>query len=98
MARLCHDLQTLCGQHMALLGAPEDLDRYLFLLHAPGSGYGGLEHRWSSSNVCARENLPVRADSEVSEGYRTLLGLLSHEYFHLWNVKRMNEARCIHAL
>lgn len=89
MARLCHDLQTLCGRHMALLGAPRDLDRYLFLLHSPGSGYGGLEHRWSSSNVCARENLPVRSDDEVNEGYRTLLGLLSHEYFHLWNVKRM---------
>ncbi len=89
MARLCHDLATLCGEHMALLARPSDLDRYLFLLHAPGSGYGGLEHRWSSSLVCARENLPPRSDSDVSEGYRTFLGLVSHEYFHLWNVKRM---------
>ena len=93
MARLCHDLQTLCEQHMSLLGVPQDLDRYVFLLHAPGEGYGGLEHRWSSSNVCARENLPLRSDSEVGDGYRTLLGLLSHEYFHLWNVKRMKPAR-----
>ncbi len=92
MARLCHDLQTVCEQHMSLLGPPQDLDRYLFLLHAPGSGYGGLEHRWSSSNVCARENLPLRSDNEVSDGYRTLLGLVSHEYFHLWNVKRMKPA------
>ena len=38
IARLCHDLTTLCSQHMALLGPPADLDRYLFLLHAPGSG------------------------------------------------------------
>jgi predicted metalloprotease with PDZ domain len=92
MARLCHDLQTVCEQHMSLLGPPKDLDRYLFLLHAPGSGYGGLEHRWSSSNVCARENLPLRSDNEVGDGYRTLLGLVSHEYFHLWNVKRMKPA------
>lgn len=42
MARLCRDLQTLCEHHMSLLGAPKDLDRYLFLLHAPGKGYGGL--------------------------------------------------------
>ena len=89
MARLCHDLQTLCEHHVSLLGMPEDLDRYLFLLHAPSSGYGGLEHRWSSSLVCARDNLPSRGDAEVSDGYREFLGLASHEYFHLWNIKRL---------
>jgi predicted metalloprotease with PDZ domain len=92
MARLCHDLQTICEQHMSLLGVPSDLDRYLFLLHAPGSGYGGLEHRWSSANICSRDNLPARGDEGVSEEYRTFLGLVSHEYFHLWNVKRMKPA------
>jgi len=89
MGRLCHDLQTLCEQHMSLLGTPRDLDRYLFLLHAPGSGYGGLEHRWSSSLVCTRDSLPARGDDVVDDAYRTFLGLASHEYFHLWNVKRM---------
>jgi len=92
MARVCHDLKTLCEYHMRLLGPPADLNRYLFLLHAPGTGYGGLEHRWSSSNVCARDNLPQRGDVEVSDGYRTFLGLLSHEYFHLWNIKRLKPA------
>lgn len=92
MARLCHDLETICEQHMSLLGVPSDLDRYLFLLHAPASGYGGLEHRWSSSLVCGRDNLPARGDEGVSDEYRTFLGLASHEYFHLWNVKRMQPA------
>ena len=92
MARLCHDLQTICEQHMSLLGVPSDLDRYLFLLNAPGTGYGGLEHRWSSANICARDNLPARGDEGVSDEYRTFLGLISHEYFHLWNVKRMKPA------
>ena len=92
MGRLCHDLQTLCEQHMSLLGTPSDLDRYLFLLHAPGSGYGGLEHRWSSSLVCARDSLPARGDELVDDAYRTFLGLASHEYFHSWNVKRMKPA------
>jgi len=92
MARICHDLQTVCRQQMLLLGAPQDLDRYIFLLDAPGEGYGGLEHRWSSSLVCARDNLPLREDPAVSDGYRTFLGLVSHEYFHLWNVKRMKPA------
>jgi predicted metalloprotease with PDZ domain len=89
IARVCHDLQRVCAQHMELLGVPDGLDRYLFLLDAPGSGYGGLEHRWSSSLVCARDHLPLRQDEEVSDEYRTFLGLASHEYFHLWNVKRM---------
>jgi len=89
MGRLCHDLQPLCEQHVSLLGAPGDMDRYLFLLHAPGSGYGGLEHRWSSSLVCARDSLPARGDDLVDDAYRTFLGLVSHEYFHSWNVKRM---------
>ncbi len=92
MARLCHDLTTLCEQHMGLLGPPADLDRYLFLLHAPANGYGGLEHRWSSSLVCKRDALPARGEAEITDGYRTFLGLASHEYFHLWNVKRMKPA------
>lgn len=92
MARLCHDLQTICEHHISFLGAPQDLDRYLFLLNAPGSGYGGLEHRWSSALICARDNLPARGDEGVTDEYRTFLGLVSHEYFHLWNVKRMKPA------
>jgi predicted metalloprotease with PDZ domain len=72
-----------------MLGTPQDLDRYVFLLNAPGSGYGGLEHRWSSSLVASRDSLPVRGDEGISPEYRTFLGLVSHEYFHLWNVKRM---------
>lgn len=92
MARLCHDLQTVCEHHLSFLGAPSDLDRYLFLLNAPGNGYGGLEHRWSSSLICGRDNLPARGDEDVSDEYRTFLGLVSHEYFHLWNVKRMKPA------
>jgi predicted metalloprotease with PDZ domain len=92
MGRLCHDLQTLCERHVALLGVPDGFDRYLFLVHAPGSGYGGLEHRWSSSLVCARDSLPARGEDTVGEAYRTFLGLASHEYFHSWNVKRMKPA------
>ena len=92
MERLCDDLRRVCEQQMSLLGAPKDLDRYLFLLHAPDSGYGGLEHRWSSSLVCGRDNLVMDPDATVSDSYRTFLGLVSHEYFHLWNVKRMKPA------
>jgi predicted metalloprotease with PDZ domain len=33
--------------------------------------------------------LPRQGVSEASDGYVTLLGLISHEYFHTWNVKRL---------
>ncbi len=89
MGRVCHDLNTVCEQHMRLMGAPKDLDRYVFLLTAHGEGYGGLEHRWSSSLICARDDLPRKGDLGVDKQYRKFLGLCSHEYFHLWNVKRM---------
>lgn len=89
MGRICKDLSHICETHLELLGKPDDLDRYLFLLTVLGEGYGGLEHCWSSSLVCSRSNLPHRGEDGVSNGYRKFLGLCSHEYFHLWNVKRM---------
>jgi len=89
MGRICSDLAQVCNTHTRLLGKPADLDRYLFLLMVHGKGYGGLEHRWSSSLVCSRKDLPHRGEEGVSDDYRSFLGLCSHEYFHLWNVKRM---------
>ena len=50
MARICRDVQRVCAQHMTLLGAPGNLDRYLFLLHAPGAGYGGLEQAFRDNH------------------------------------------------
>ena len=93
MARICKDLSTLCNHQLAFLGKPESLDRYVFLLSVLDDGYSGLEHRWSSSLVCSRSDLPRRGESGVSNGYRKFLGLCSHEYFHLWNVKRMKPER-----
>ena len=93
MARVCRDLAKICEQHQQLLGVPKDLDRYLFVLLVLPDGYGGLEHRWSSSLVCSRGDLPVRGESGVKKAYRGFLGLCSHEYFHLWNVKRMKPER-----
>ena len=65
---------------------------YLFMLTAVDNGYGGLEHRNSTALICKRADLP-RHDQPVQlkaqDGYTTLLGLISHEYFHTWNVKRL---------
>jgi len=76
---------------------------YCFMLSAVDDGYGGLEHRNSTALICKRQDLPrlgqaARAQKnnpapdQAAEGYKTLLGLISHEYFHTWNVKRLRPA------
>jgi predicted metalloprotease with PDZ domain len=95
MARLVGDLTKICETQIALFEpktkqAP--MDRYVFMTLAVGDGYGGLEHRASTALICKRSDLPVKGDSVMSEGYRTYLGLCSHEYFHTWNVKRIKPA------
>jgi predicted metalloprotease with PDZ domain len=103
LERLGQDLTRVCEQQAALFDELP-LARYLFLTQVVGDGYGGLEHRASSSLICKRDDLPRATDTDKtektaaetaatpsapSEGYRRFLGLCSHEYFHLWNVKRI---------
>ena len=61
---------------------------YVFMLNVVDDGYGGLEHAHSTVLICGRRDLP-RKGVATSEGYTTLMGLISHEYFHTWNVKRL---------
>ncbi|MFP4495715.1 MAG: M61 family metallopeptidase, partial [Halochromatium sp.] len=141
LRRLTLDLPRICAEHAALFGELP-IDRYLFLTQLVGDGYGGLEHRFSTSLLANRDDLPAPAwpseagavggrasgtsvadaspsekavtetgstggaqakgvrtqamappamqvPEQPSEGYRRFLGLCSHEYFHLWNVKRI---------
>ena len=89
--RLQRDLARVCEQHAALFGELP-VDRYLFLTSATGDGYGGLEHRFSTSLLCSRDELPSARMDKPTESYRRFLGLCSHEYFHLWHVKRIRPA------
>jgi predicted metalloprotease with PDZ domain len=93
--RLAADLARICRFHVDLFGGPgarAPFDRYLFQVLALGDGYGGLEHRASTSLVCARRELPCRGVAKVADDYRSFLGLASHEYFHAWHVKRIKPA------
>jgi predicted metalloprotease with PDZ domain len=58
-------------------------DRYLFLLHLSANGYGGLEHK----NCCSL--LYPRWQLQKTEHYEQFMQLVAHEFFHLWNVKRI---------
>lgn len=89
--RLCRDLARVCEQHVALFGELP-VSRYVFFMNVVGSGHGGLEHRASTVLDVARDSLPQPGDAPDREEYRELLGLCSHEYFHLWHVKRIRPA------
>ena len=94
--RLAHDLARVCQAQIDLFGgAPGSrapVDAYLFQLLPSDEGYGGLEHRASTSLIAKRDDLPQPGATGVSDDYRSLLGLASHEYFHTWNVKRIKPA------
>ena len=102
--RLVADVRRICEEAIDFWHGPHephDLHQgsrppfasYVFLLNVVNDGYGGLEHRNSTALICARRDLPRVGQSakelQANEGYTTLLGLVSHEYFHTWNVKRL---------
>ena len=88
LERIKQDIAAICAEEVALFG-DLPVQNYLFLLWVVGRGYGGLEHKDSTSLMIDRESLPTPGMKKLTPGYRRLLGLCSHEYFHLWNVKRI---------
>jgi len=76
--RVESDLKKICQYEIKLMeGAP--FDRYTFILHiGRGAGGGGMEHSYSTA-------IGVPSDEYLS-------GVAAHEFFHLWNVKRIRPA------
>ena len=94
--RLLADTQKICEAAIRFwhgagkaAGQKAPHKNYLFMLNAVHDGYGGLEHRNSTALICNRSDLPRQTPPRTHEGYTTLLGLISHEYFHTWNVKQL---------
>jgi predicted metalloprotease with PDZ domain len=78
--RIEAELHRICQYELKLMdGAP--FDRYVFLIHlgksATGVG-GGMEHNSSTA-------ISVRSQDELAD-------VAAHEFFHLWNVKRIRPA------
>jgi len=72
------DLRRICRYELKLMnGAP--FEHYTFILHfGKGAGGGGMEHSEST------------AISAYTDEY--LPNVAAHEFFHLWNVKRIRPA------
>ena len=64
--------------------------RYVFLLHCTTGGGGGTEH--VNSTIMGIHPFVFRNP----DSYRGFLGLVSHEYFHTWNVKQIRPAALAH--
>ncbi len=86
---LIKDLTAICETELNLFGKPYPIQQYLFQVMVVNNGYGGLEHLDSTALMCSRNNLPYLNDEKRSEKYLQFLELCSHEYFHTWNVKRI---------
>lgn len=90
--RLAADCQQICATQIAFFGNAAPFKRYDFFLYVDKGLYGGLEHCDSTALMCDPKCLPRSGDQPVTDDYLTLLGLISHEYFHAWNVKRIKPA------
>lgn len=76
------DFKKISDSQIAMMG-DHPSDRYTHFVYNVGNGGGGLEHLNSQTSMMYRWGY-------TSKGrYRNFLGLIAHEYFHLWNVKRV---------
>jgi predicted metalloprotease with PDZ domain len=83
--RVTKDLAKIVEAEARLFGGLPYPD-YTFILHTAPGTYGGLEHRNSTSLEFSPTGFRARED------YEGFLELAAHEYFHLWNVKRIRPA------
>ncbi len=78
----------ICSVQMKLFkGSPIDKN-YLFMTYIEANQYGGLEHKNSTALMASPEML-IKKGEKLTEKNIDFLGLCSHEYFHLWNIKRL---------
>lgn len=87
-ARIINDMQKVCAYQINLFGGVAPYTNYTFILNLSGEVYTGLEHRNSTLLMAPFYALPNLNQSN-DEDYIKLMGLISHEFFHTWNVKRI---------
>ncbi len=80
--RSAADLEKIVRRYREMWGGLPYRNKYVFLNLLTESG-GGLEHRNSFTVMSSRWATRTR------KAYTNWLSLVSHEYFHAWNVKRM---------
>ena len=84
--KFINDVRTVLERCADVFDGSFPYPRYTFLCLFANSGYGGLEHADSTTLLSPRTALAG------GKAYQEFLGLLAHELFHAWNVKRMRPA------
>src|SRR5919107_1608080 len=98
--RMRRDVQKIVETQVELMGSEVPYRDYTFILHLRADAGGGLEHLNSTALGYPRFGFRIeRGDRATSAApnttgtpqrdYRGFLSLVSHEFFHLWNVKRI---------
>jgi predicted metalloprotease with PDZ domain len=80
--RMRRDVQKIVEAETSMFGEIPYHD-YTFILHLRANTGGGLEHLNSTALGFKR------FDFSTEKGWRSFHGLVAHEFFHLWNVKRI---------
>lgn len=81
--RMKRDVQKIVAASVELMGGEIPYRDYTFILHLRANTGGGLEHL--NSTALGFRRFGFKPES----GYRGFLSLVAHEFFHLWNVKRI---------
>jgi len=81
--KLMADMKKITEEAVSIMGGLPVKDQYVFIVHNLENGGGGLEHLNSTTLQTSRWNYGTE------RGYTGFLSLVAHEYFHLWNVKRL---------
>lgn len=79
--QLSEDMSKIVEAATAVFGVNPNKE-YTFIIHNLTRGSGGLEHANSTT-------LQVNRWTYEGKAYQRFLSLVAHEYFHLWNVKRI---------
>lgn len=98
--RMRRDVQKIVETQVELMGGEIPYRDYTFFLHLRANTGGGLEHLNSTALGYPRFGFIIRTGERATSSapnptemqerdYRGFLALVSHEFFHLWNVKRI---------
>lgn len=98
--RVRRDVQKIVEAEVAIMGGEVPYHDYTFILHLRQNGGGGLEHLNSTALGYQRFGFNVRHGDRATSAapnptnrpepeYSSFLSLVAHEFFHLWNVKRI---------
>jgi predicted metalloprotease with PDZ domain len=97
--RMRSDVQKIVETQVEMMGGEIPYRDYTFILHLRANAGGGLEHANSTALGYPRFGFRIQTGDRATSAsptatgterdYRGFLSLVSHEFFHLWNVKRI---------